>query len=224
MHQLIDTTHHPITNQTVALAGIAQSCSLVHQLAVSGTADMPAQGASLSSILKVDAPSALDVYGGLAGVSYGLNHLRMHLSGKGRQNGAQGGAQARYAAQLMYLQRQLANRPDLSRQIGAGIGKVQAQVEHFGILHPNVQANLADLYQSTLSTIHPRILVVGDQQHLSNQAVANRIRAILLAGVRAAMLWRQYGGSRWRLLFLKGNVLAEAERLLALVESDAGAA
>ena len=65
----------------------------------------------------------------------------------------------------------------------------------------------------TISTITPRIMVSGNPAHLNNPENANRIRALLLAGIRGAMLWRQSGGGRWTLL-LRRNVLLRETRML----------
>jgi high frequency lysogenization protein len=42
----------------------------------------------------------------------------------------------------------------------------------------------------------------------------HRIRALLLAGIRAAWLWRQVGGSRWRVLFGRTALLEAAREYL----------
>ncbi|QWF71600.1 high frequency lysogenization protein HflD [Methylomonas paludis] len=198
-------------NQTIALAGLTQSCRLVHQLATTGNNDTEAFAASIGSVLKINSDSVLDIYGGVTGIRFGLEHLERQLAGQVMNNPEQ----TRYAAQLVYLQKRLAKRSDLLNLISIGVSKAQAQAEHFGVLHVNVQANLADVYQNTISTIPPRIMVVGDQQYLSNQATANKIRALLLAGIRATLLWRQCGGSRWKLLLFRKKLQQEAQKLLA---------
>ena len=43
--------------------------------------------------------------------------------------------------------------------------------------------------------------------------MTNRIRALLLAGVRAAALWRAYGGNRYTLLFARDKVEAAMQKL-----------
>jgi high frequency lysogenization protein len=204
-----------LTNQTIALAGIAQACSLVHQFATTGSADSLAFEASIGSLLKIDSNSVLDVYGDLKGIKFGLHQLDQQLGGKALTNPEQ----ARYAAQLVYLQKQLSKRSDLLETIHTGIAKAQAQAEHFGVLHTNVQANLADLYHSTVSTLQPRIMVLGDQQYLGAQNTVNKIRALLLAGIRATLLWRQCGGSRWRLLLFRKKIQDEARFLLTQIDA-----
>lgn len=199
-----------ITNQTIALAGIAQACSLVHLLATTGNAEATPFEASISSLLKIDSISVADVYGGLEGIKFGLKQLEKQLGG----NILGSPEQARYAAQLVYLQKQLIKRQEMQQTIHIGISKAQAQAEHYGILHTNVLANLADIYHSNISTLQPRIMVIGDQQHLSAQNTVNKIRAMLLAGIRAALLWRQCGGRRWKLLLYRKAIQVEAAALL----------
>jgi high frequency lysogenization protein len=49
---------------------------------------------------------------------------------------------------------------------------------------------------------------------LSNDKNASRIRALLLAGLRSAILWRQCGGTRWSILFNRKRYENESTLLL----------
>lgn len=202
-----------LSNQTIALAGIAQACSLVRQLAANGNADLDAMTASIGSVLKIDSDSVADVYGGLSGVKLGLEQLNLQLTSRVVANPEQ----ARYAAQLVHLQKQLSQNPDMLDKIRIGITKAQNQAEHFGVMHENVLANLADVYHGTISTLQPRIMINGDPQHLGNQTTVNKIRALLLAGIRASLLWRQCGGSRWHLVLSRKKLQNEANHLLSQI-------
>ena len=73
------------------------------------------------------------------------------------------------------------------------------------------------LYQDTISTLGPKIMVSGEQPHLSNERNANKVRALLLAGIRSAVLWKQCGGSRWQFLFGRNAYKKECERILGRV-------
>jgi high frequency lysogenization protein len=203
-----------ITYQTIALAGIAQAAHLVQQLATIGKADNKAIEASLKSILTIDVDNPVDTYGGLAGIRVGLEELQTQLSSNKMTNPEQ----ARYAASLVFLESKFSDNPDMQRQVQHKIKVAQAQNEHFGILHENVIANLADIYHTTISTINPRIMVNGDQTYLASTSIINQIRALLLAGIRSTMLWRQCGGSRWRFIFFRRKILAEVEFLLSEIE------
>ena len=200
-----------LTNQAVALAGISQAAALVQQLAANGVADKEPLQASMGSILKVDSESTFDIFGGLEGVKLGLQQLQQQLTNTKIANPEQ----ARYAASLVFLEKQLSRRPDMLHTIQTGIEKAQLQTEHFDLLHENVLANLGDLYHQTVSTLQPRIMVNGEQNYLSNTDIVNKIRSLLLAGIRSCLLWRQCGGSRWKFLFFRKKLQDEIERLLA---------
>ncbi|MGR9044416.1 MAG: high frequency lysogenization protein HflD [Gammaproteobacteria bacterium] len=199
-----------LTHQAIALAGIAQAAALVHQLATTGKAEQAAMEASISSLLKVDSETVEEIFNGLNGVKLGLESLNQQLSGYNIVNPEQ----ARYSASLVFLEKQLSKRPEMMKTIRAGIQKAQMQSDNFGLLHENVLANLGDIYHSTISTLHPRIMVNGEQAYLSRPDIVNKIRALLLAGIRSAMLWKQCGGSRWKFLFYRKKLQAEIERLL----------
>lgn len=199
-----------LTNQTIALAGIAQAAALAQQLATTGQADNEAFTASVSSILKINSDSVADVYNGLSGVRLGLTELAIQLTGNKIANPEQ----ARYAASMVFLEKQLSNQPNMLKNISIGIDKAQAQAEHFGLLHENILANLGDLYHSTISNMQPRIMINGEQEFLARNDIVNKIRTVLLAGIRSAMLWRQCGGSRWKFLFFRKKLQDEIQRLI----------
>ncbi|GAW86726.1 high frequency lysogenization protein [Bathymodiolus platifrons methanotrophic gill symbiont] len=203
-----------ITYQTIALAGIAQASHLVHQLATTGRADKEAMQSSLNSLLSLNADNPVDIYGGLAGIKTGLEQLNSQLS----SNRISNPDQARYSASLVFLERKFSDNAEMQSKVQNKIKMAQAQSEHFGSNHENVIANLADIYHTTISTFNPRIMVNGDQAYLSAPDVINKIRALLLAGIRSAMLWRQCGGSRWRFIFYRRKTQKEAEFLLSEIE------
>jgi high frequency lysogenization protein len=76
---------------------------------------------------------------------------------------------------------------------------------------------MADLYRQSISNISPRIIVKGKPLFLQNPDTQNRIRALLLAGIRSAVLWRQLGGTRLQLLFSRKSIVSDAEELLELL-------
>jgi high frequency lysogenization protein len=205
------------TNQAISLAGIAQTCLLVEELANTGQTHQDALEANLASILKIDAESVIDIYGDLKNLRFGLQQLQKQLTGD-RSFGNPD--QARYAASLVFLERQLSNRPEMLKQIQTGIVKAQNQSEIFGLMHENVLANLGDLYHSTISTLQPRILVNGKEEYLRQTHIVNKIRALLLSGIRSAMLWRQCGGSRWKFLFFRKKLQDEIAFLLNEVNKN----
>lgn len=204
-----------ITNQTIALAGLSQACLLVQQIATTGTiTDSSALETSITSILKVESDSVIDIYGQLSNLKLGLKQLEQQLLSKSIADPEQ----ARYAASLVFLERQLSNSPDMLTKISTGISVAQAQSESFGTLHENVLAKLGDVYHSTISTLQPRIMVNGEQEYLSQPNTVNKIRALLLSGIRATMLWRQCGGARWKFIFFRKKLQDEIKFLLTQLD------
>ncbi len=200
-----------LTHQTIALAGLAQSVHLVQQIAQRGWADDEAMAPVIGSVLMVDAENIEAVYGGLVGLKLGFSTLIQQLS-EPRQVDPE---LARYASTLLFLERELLKRPPMIEVMGAAILKaVQARDVTGTLLDGQVLAAMARGYLATISTLKPKVIVSGEQRFLAEAHHADRIRALLLAGIRSALLWRQAGGSRWKILFIRGRIRSEAERIM----------
>jgi high frequency lysogenization protein len=204
-------------DSVLALAGIFQAASLVQQVAREGDPEPAAFQASMASVLLLDAAATAQVYGGPAGVRLGLQVLDSELRGG---HAARQREVTAYVIGLMHLERRLSRRPDLIETIAAGVREAAAEGRGSSPTAAAVVARLADLYLETLSTIPPRILVRGEPSRLQNPMVASRIRALLLAGLRSAVLWRQNGGGRLRLLLRRRQVLLVAQRWRDLADED----
>jgi high frequency lysogenization protein len=206
----------PWHDRTLALAGIFQAARLTQQLAREGRCDPAAFRASLQSILRIDAPDTMSVFGGIGGVAEGLEVLGERL---GSGHAPLDYELARYVINLMQLERALAKQPDMLEAIRRGIEAAESQMKFFGNdeepdgVHPRLVEKLAELYSQTLSTLSPRILVNGEHGYLANPLIAAKVRAALLAGIRAAVLWRQLGGQRWQLLFMRSRIIGAARFL-----------
>jgi high frequency lysogenization protein len=205
-------SEHNIEDRTLAFAGILQALQLVQLTAYGKPCDLMSMQASLGSILVVDADSVEAVYGGIDKLRPGLLLLKAQLVGGQRKPDAE---LSRYLVTLLHLERKLSKRPDLLDCLGSGIERAQTQAEHFDVVHDNLVASLADLYTNTVSTLQPRIMVNGQPERLSDTSVANRVRALLLAAMRSAVLWRQCGGTRIGLIFERKRLVEAAGILLA---------
>ena len=201
-----------IKNRTLALAGLYQCTYLVHQIAAKGSADQSDAAACIGSLFAFDPETIEGAYGGAANLRAGLTVLRSQIGRAGRHADL---APSRYAVALLYLERKLEKRQDMVNAIREGVKAAHEQLEYFDGTHANVIAKLSDVYQQTISRLGPRIIVRGEHVNLSNPENASKIRALLLAGIRAAVLWRQTGGNRWRLLFGRSRIVEEAGRLSA---------
>lgn len=182
-------------SRVIALAGIFQAVALVRDLARTGECDNEALEASLASVFKLEAASAADVFGGSLGIRRGLRVLIEQIEGNERDLPL-----FHLLVNVLKLERSLARHADINRQLGEALEGMQRQLQHFTVTHPTIIARLADIYSSSLSRLKPRITVVGSPLYLRQPAQAERVRALLLAAVRAAVLWHQLGGRRRHLL------------------------
>jgi high frequency lysogenization protein len=201
-----------IEERTVALAGIFQASNLVKQLSHHGWVEQVPFESSLYSILTLDAPSTEAVYKGLTGVKMGLQILRKYLE-KGTYQ-RRDMEVVRYVLGIILLERKLDENKNMLNIIRSSVEEIMISVEAYSISHPETVQLMANLYLNTLSTFNYRIQVKGEQKFLENPENINKVRALLLAGVRSAVLWRQKGGSRLQLLFSRAKTLQTTTRLL----------
>jgi high frequency lysogenization protein len=201
----------PLPDRVLALAGVVQAASLVSDTANGAAVDEGSQRATLESILKTESRDVPEVFGGLAGVRLGLKRLAELL---GPERAPHDLTILRYSLSLLQLQTKVMRDGALRKILDESIARGREQVRHFGLTHGNVLANLADTYARTAGSFEPRILVTGDALKLRNPLTVNLVRSLLLGGLRSAVLWRQCGGSRWMLLFMRASLLKETQRLL----------
>lgn len=203
-----------IENQTLALAGIFQSAALIEQLATEGKLNQAAFDCSFDSLFTFDAPTAVDVFGNISGLSRGLKELSQYL---GNENQSIGKNVAYYVLSMLKHSSRLKRNKKLAAEIQSKLQKIETQSRDFELSRHSVISQIDGLYQSTFSTINPRILVQGEQTYLRDSANAGKIRALLLAGIRAAVLWHQLGGSKWKLVISRKKYVHTASQLLVKI-------
>jgi len=200
-----------LRNKTLALAGVFQCAYLVNQIASKGITDQHDLETVVRATLNLNPKTTNEIFGTVSNMRTGLHALIDQLGDQKTQKDMN---IARYVISLLYLQRKLAKRSAMLETISVGIERAKQQSEMFTIIHDNVMANLAGIYADTISLIPPKIMVAGETSYLSSRANADRIRAILLGGIRFAVLWAQLGGGRWQILFKRRTFVNEARRLL----------
>lgn len=200
-------------DKTLALAAIFQSAALTDQLAWRGHADSLALETLLRGVLVFDTDDVGAIYGGPAGLQMGLRALELAFA-TFRQTPRQQEI-VRYALGLSQLENQLAGSTELQGQLRRRLEQAVEQLKHFeGITSPAMIKNLGHIYVDTIGTLGFRIQVKGNAQQLQAEGMAEQIRAVLLAGVRAAWLWRRLGGRRWHLVVSRGQVLREIRAII----------
>jgi len=208
------TNFTPLENQTIALAGVFQAASLVDQISTIGKINPLAFDCSFDSLFTFEAPTTIEVYGDLANIQLGLKALQMYLSGDGDKPTK---AMTYYILTLLKIAKKLNKNNDMSSKIFERLQAIDSQSKVFEFGRGNIASKVAELYQETISTVSPRVMVKGEQSYLSNSDTVNKIRTLLLAGIRSAILWNQIGGSQWRLLFTRAGYVASAKNLLGQI-------
>ena len=203
-------------DRTLALAGVFQSVCLVKQLAWTGKLEQPSFETSINSLFQIDAINAEAVYGKSSNLQLGLRSMVKIL----KSNLSQDSEIIRYGIAILHLERKLMKKKELLNIIGNGIKQAKAQAQIFGLTHQNVVANLANLYTNTLSTFNFRIHVDGEENYLTNANQTNKVRALLLSGVRSAVLWRQLGGNRLQIILKRREIISDAENVLTKYQTE----
>lgn len=201
-------------SRILAFAGIFRSAFLVQELSTQGKINSTEFENCVSSIFCTEPDLPLDVFGSVENVAKGLQGLVDQFASDSNKRNID---VARYIVSILFLERRLANNPEILSTLSSGIELAIRQSEHFSTTHENVIANLADLYGRTISELGPRIMVSGEQQYLSNPKTANQVRTLLLSGIRSAVLWQQLGGRRWHILFQRKRYVEEAKSFLKTI-------
>ncbi len=192
--------------RNIALAAVAQCAVLVNELATKGEADDDQINACVAPLLILDADSTQEIYPRVADLNTGLNTLQIAMGDDGNKQFPEA---VRYFLGIQILQQKLAKQPVLQSRIRSGLQALPAnsnENKKIGNIDQTHYAEIARLYQNTISTLSYRIHVAGNPEHLRNTQVADKIRTLLLAGIRSAVLWHQLGGRRWHLLIYRKRI------------------
>jgi high frequency lysogenization protein len=196
-------------DRVLALAGLAQALAQVRRIADTGAADAAVLATAMDSVFRIDADSPEAVFGGKPALAPGLRLLRSYL-----RNEADDALLPRLALAVLQLERRFVRDP-AARQVHEGIVQIAGDAAAGGSTHPDVLAALGALYAATVSGLRPRVIVQGNPHYLGQAAVVAEVRAVLLAALRAAVLWRQMGGTLWDFPLRRRAMLEAVQRLLA---------
>ena len=212
--------------QVVALAAVAQSAALVSKLALHGNASQTELLASVNALLALNPRSESDIYPNLGHLNLGLRTLDDMLSlGRSPENTSL----VRYTWGMLSIR----NKLDMNSAMQSNIRDRLQSIQSLLLVPENATPwrmtetektdgqlrqeqsfeQLATLYQDTISTLSHRIQVHGQEDYLQNDYVSNRVRSLLLAGIRSAVLWHQLGGRRWRLILYRKRLQETASAL-----------
>ncbi len=211
--QVKTTATHKQKNRALALAALAQCVYLVDGIARKGNIDGDDFHNMVGSLFASNDKTSPDtIYGDLPHLQTGLRIALTLLKGDPLP---QAKHLLTYSAGLFALEKKLRKEPRMRQTIATGIQRCRGQADYFGsFTHESVIAGIAGLYAETISTLSPRIIVRGKPEYLRSPAITNKVRTLLLAGIRAAHLWRKYGGNHLQLVFTRKKLVRQMQHLL----------
>lgn len=197
-------------SRTLAVAAMFQCADLIGELARHGRCDEEAYSSVIKSVFSNRANDVEEIYTNVDNLRYGAK-VCVDIA---KQQKANYQNLMIYVMGMIQLEKQMRSREDFMAKIDDGLALSSRQVELYGYEHDSVSGSLSNLYQATFSTLSHRVQIVGDANWLTQDRVASRIRALLFAGIRAAMLWRNLNGRRYQLLFQRGKINRQLEAWL----------
>ncbi|MCC5879833.1 MAG: high frequency lysogenization protein HflD [Idiomarina sp.] len=200
----------------LAFSGVCLAAVCVQQLARRGqvtphdTADV-----LFDSLFIQDASSTEAIYQPLTGLKAGLQVLLRQLDAPGDKDVEQ----TRYVVGMLQLERRLAKNGAAMDRLGSAISQIKRQRDEFDFAPIEVLANLGSTYSDVISPLGPRIQIQGNPDFLKQTSVQHRIRAVLLAGIRSAVLWRQLGGKRRQVILNRRQMVHATQELIATINN-----
>lgn len=198
-----------LSERVLALAGLAQALAQVRRIADTGQANASVLETALDSVFRIDASTPSAVYGGAAQLRPGLMLVQDYFTSRNHDEHL-----PRLALAVLQLERRFVQDQAMADKVLRGIREQSDNARRQGSSHPDVIAALGALYADTLSHLRPRVLVQGNPHYLGQPGVVAEVRAVLLAAVRSAVLWRQLGGSYWDFLLRKRAMVDAVEARL----------
>ncbi len=197
----------PLHHRVLALAGLARIAFMVNDLARFGRCNERNFSGLIETLFDHGEPQNML----LEQRRSMLNMLKKQLCGEYQDHAK---TMMHYMMGLTALEKNLMKNAEMLQTIGNSLEKADKNQAFFGEgLHENTVAAIAGLYGNTLSTLKPRIIVHGKTEYLNHASNTNRVRALLLVGVRMAYYWRSHGGNSFRLVFERNKMLRMIETM-----------
>ena len=201
-------------DQTLTFAAICLAANQVQKVSHQGSIDESDLSLLLNSLIQMSPENTLAVYGGeVSNLKQGLELLIEQL-GDTNSKAEKDPELTRYVLSLINLERRLAKYPNQLALLGERLEASNRQLEHFSITSETLVASFASIYSDIISPLGARIQVTGEPSILKQSINQNKIRSLLLTGIRAAVLWRQVGGKRRTILFSRKKIVNTAKQLL----------
>jgi len=200
-------------NKTIALAGIFQAAFLVHQIAFNQNYNEKAFLSSIESITKLNIPDVKSLFGHSDNIKIGLSYLVYYSTKSSTKK--EDKQLIKYLLFMAKLAKHVLSNKKIFNRLQRRLETITSQAEQLGANHNIVIHELAMLYKQAFVSIGLEVPILGKRSCFKNYDILNKIYALILAGIRAGVLWYQVGGSRLELLFSRSRLKKQAILLLS---------
>ncbi len=203
-------TTEAFKNQCIAMAAIIQAAHIADEIAVTGQYSEKHIKASANSVFSIDTSNLTEIYPDLSELKLGLQNLiSIFNDGKTYTKSRV----VRYTFAIIQLQLILEKDSNMLMQVHEKLRIQNDQATDAVESIFNRCFRAAEIYSTTLSKLRFKIHITGNREFISENNNEKIIRAMLLAGVRAAFLWHHFGGRRWKLFFQRRKMVEVARNL-----------
>tara|TARA_B100000959_G_scaffold47740_1_gene48900 strand:- start:2473 stop:3099 length:627 start_codon:yes stop_codon:yes gene_type:complete len=203
-----------LDKQVISLAGLYQACLFVSNIAWKGEYNDKDFLPLVNSISSMDTDDVIKIFIDIQHLKTGFNYLKQQTIDNvfASSNETRG-----YVTSLNVLSKKIKANPAVMNDMQILLKKLN---DDYAYLTLDEKAErISIIYQDTLSKFKPRIVVNGKNIHLTDNLNAARIRTALFSGLRATFLWNQFGGSKLKLFFLKGQYSKQIDKYLNMVKN-----
>lgn len=185
------------SHQVLALAASCQALYFASHIALTGEYEESACRVLLDAIYALDTPSTTVLYPADQ-LPIGLQWLSALLSKRHRLSVNQQ-SMLKYLLRLNALAKKIQQDKALNKALHQRLHQAVMQRPFFEAEPDRALTQLSQLYLWLAQRVKSEFRMLGQAKYLHNHQHVNHIRALLLAALRAIVLWRQLGGNLWQL-------------------------
>ena len=212
-----------IKGESIALAALFQCCNQIQRIAKTGYYDDKAMICVIRALLVTDPNTVEDIYNPsdlLPGFRQIAECLEKGEEVKTPQTVETTKLALKLVALAISIEKSSRIYAKLSDEIDGLKKAMGAEGSKFMEGDPNevigesTLHTFGALYTSLISPNFSKLLIYGEERFLSQTVNQDRIRSLLLAGIRAVILWRQLGGKRRFLFFRRKDIVQYCKKQL----------
>jgi len=190
-----------LKNETIALGAIYQASNEIKKVAWQGEINNKLIEPLIHSVYQTTSDEIEEIYINIKRLNTGLDFLRQQLVGDAF---SRDGEITRYFEAIGILVKNMKKNSNIVDNLRDELSKFSLDINQENLTEH--ATFLSNLYLKTVSKINPRIIVNGDNKYLKDNTNASMIRALLLSAIRSYILWKQSGGSKFRIFIFRKKI------------------